>query len=109
MSGCNEENVKVSNLTNAQENLTIKQEEAAPDYQNVFIYEVRETSVLITPPATDPEASYPVYEIFINEETKIEGIKGHFDELTKDDHVKVWVGRKRDEDKEIARRIVVIK
>jgi hypothetical protein len=104
--GCNQENKKVETPSKTKENVTVKQEETNPDYNNVFIYEVRKTSILIAPPATDPEASYPVYEILIDQNTKIEGSKDKFDELTEDDDVKVWVIRKG-EGKEFAKKIVV--
>jgi carbonic anhydrase/acetyltransferase-like protein (isoleucine patch superfamily) len=106
LTGCNQENTKVDTPSNIQENVTVKQKETNPDYQNVFIYEIKETSVVIAPPATDPEASYPVYEIFIDEKTRIEGRKDNFDELTIGDDVKVWVKRKS-EDKEVAEKVVV--
>ncbi|MBU9713583.1 hypothetical protein [Evansella tamaricis] len=103
---CNQENKKVETPSNTKANVTVKQEETTPNYNNVFIYEVTETSILIAPPATDPEASYPVFEIFIDQDTKIEGSKDKFDELTEDDDVKVWV-RRKGEGKEFAKKIVV--
>ena len=42
------------------------------DYTEVYIQEINKTSIIISPYATDPEASYPVYEIYIDEKTKIE-------------------------------------
>ncbi|WP_078553500.1 hypothetical protein [Bacillus alkalicellulosilyticus] len=104
--GCIQENKQVETPSNTKESVTVKQEEKNPDYYNVFIYEVRETSILIAPPATDPEASYPVYEIFIDQNTKIEGSKDKFEDLTEDDDVKVWVKPKGD-GKEFAKKIVI--
>lgn len=75
------------------------------DYQG-YIEEVKKSSVIISPPATDPEAEYPVYEVFITEKTSIEGNKESFDELERLDKVKVWVEETREE-KEMAETIVV--
>ncbi|MDN7240598.1 hypothetical protein QWY14_02295 [Planococcus sp. N028] len=75
------------------------------DYQG-YIEEVKETSIVISPPATDPEADYPVYEIFVGEDTLIEGSRNSFDELKRLDGVKVWIDNESEE-KEFAERIVV--
>lgn len=75
------------------------------DYQG-FIEEVKKSSIIISPPATDPEAEYPVYEVFITEKTIIEGKKERFDELERFDKVKVWVDEESEE-KELAKTIVV--
>lgn len=75
------------------------------DYQG-YIEEVKKSSVIISPPATDPEADYPVYEVFITEKTSVEGNKESFDELERLDKVKVWVEETREE-KEMAETIVV--
>lgn len=75
------------------------------DYQG-YIEEVKKSSVIISPPATDPEADYPVYEVFITEKTSIEGNKESFDELERLDKVKVWV-EETSEEKEMAETIVV--
>ncbi|MFD2629875.1 hypothetical protein [Oceanobacillus kapialis] len=71
-----------------------------------FIYDITESSIHIAPPATDPEASYPIYEVFINDSTVIEGAVNTFNELTLEDNVKVWVNQKGD-GKEVAEKIVV--
>lgn len=75
------------------------------DYQG-YIEEVKKSSVMISPPATDPEAEYPVYEIFITEKTIIEGNKESVDELERLDKVKVWIDEESEE-KEMAVKIVV--
>lgn len=104
--GCIQENTIVDTPSNKQDDIFVEQKEANPDYQNVYIYEIYEASIVIAPSVTDPEASYPVYEIFINENTKIEGSKDKFDDLIEGDDLKVWVTHK-DENKEIAEKIVV--
>ncbi len=81
-----------------------QQKGRSPDYRNFIIEDVKETSLFITPPATDPEASYPVYEIYVDETTQIVGYKNNLDELAKGDNVKVWVQEK---DKEPAEKIFV--
>ncbi|WP_430787193.1 hypothetical protein VBD025_15800 [Virgibacillus flavescens] len=105
--GCNQNNEIDETSPNFEEQGTSEQNNTNPDYQNVFIEEVKETSIVIVPPATDPDASYPAYEIFVDEHTKIEGNKEKFDELAKNDDVKVWVKQKGSE-KEIATKIVVL-
>lgn len=75
------------------------------DYQG-YIEEVKKSSVMISPPTTDPEAEYPVYEVFITKETIIEENKESFDELERLDKVKVWVDEESEE-KELAEKIVV--
>ncbi|PWU67274.1 hypothetical protein [Gracilibacillus dipsosauri] len=101
--GCNQNSENKNNYTtlNLQ---THHQVESNPDYQNFIIEDVKETSLFITPPATDPEASYPVYEIYVDEMTQIVGYKNNLDELAKGDNVKVWVQEK---DKEPAEKIFV--
>lgn len=72
----------------------------------MFIVDIKENSIVIVPHATDPEASYPAYEIIINENTKIEGSKYKLDELSVNDDVKVWI-KKIDDEKEIAEKVFV--
>ncbi|MCT2536856.1 hypothetical protein NC661_16695 [Aquibacillus koreensis] len=81
------------------------EKEANPDYRNMFIVDIKESIIVIAPHAID-EASYPVYEIYINKNTSIEGSKEKFDELSINDDVKVWV-KDTDDDKEIAEKLFV--
>jgi len=83
-------------------------QEINPDYRNMYITSINENSIEIATYATDPEASYPVYELIIDENTKIKGSKDKFDELSVNDDVKVWVKIIEDE-KEIAEKIIVHK
>ncbi|HSJ38574.1 MAG TPA: hypothetical protein VK945_10230, partial [Planococcus sp. (in: firmicutes)] len=39
------------------------------DYKNMRILELENENMMIGPPATDPEASYPAYEIVLDENT----------------------------------------
>lgn len=79
-----------------------------PDYVNVRILEIDNGKMMIGPPATDPEASYPAYEVFIDKETKVEGEKTSIDELIEGDHVSVWI-KAVASDKEFAEKIIVAK
>ncbi|MYL56741.1 hypothetical protein GLW20_04420 [Virgibacillus halodenitrificans] len=105
--GCNQDNKNDEIPSNFEEQGTSQQNNTNPDYQNVFLEEVKGTSIIIVPPATDPEASYPAFEIFIEKNTKIEGSKEKIDELAKNDYLKVWVKQKGTE-KEVAEKIVVL-
>lgn len=107
--GCQQENGNVETPTNTKKEETAKETEGItvlPDYDHVFIYEIQETSILVAPPATDSTASYPVYEIFIEEDTVIENKKGDFEGLEKGKYVQVWVKEKGTE-KEIAEKIII--
>ncbi|WP_270182350.1 hypothetical protein [Alkalihalobacillus sp. CinArs1] len=75
-------------------------------YQDVVILEVKKTSIVIAPPASDPEASYPAYLVYIDENTIIKGTKEKFDELVEGDDVSVRVNNEGAE-KEVAESIVV--
>jgi hypothetical protein len=106
--GCQQENENVESPTNTKEEETAKEAKGItdiPDYDNVFIYEIKETSILIAPPATDPTASYPVYEIFIEDDTVIESKKEDFEGLEKGSYVQVWV-KDQGTDKKIAKKII---
>ena len=70
------------------------------------IYEIGENSIKIEVFGDDPEAEYPAYEIFITDETVIEGTKKSFGELEVGDNVKVWV-ENQEEDEKIAKKISV--
>ena len=61
------------------------------NYIKGSIYELGENSIKIEVFGDDPEAEYPAYEIFIDDETVIEGTKNSFGELEVGDNVKVWV------------------
>lgn len=107
--GCSQEinNIEINpNPTKKVTDKKIKTEDN-PDYSNMFIEDIKENTIVIAPPATDPEASYPAYEIFIDENTKIEGSKQKFDELNIHDEVKVWI-KKTEDDKEIAKKVFVL-
>ncbi|QSS98672.1 hypothetical protein IMZ31_11180 [Pontibacillus sp. ALD_SL1] len=74
-----------------------------PDYRNMDIIKIRENHIVITPPARDPEAEYPVYKIMIKSSTVIigsEDIKG----LKIGDTIDVWI--EAIEDQEVAARII---
>ncbi|MFF2755812.1 hypothetical protein ACFVR1_19145 [Psychrobacillus sp. NPDC058041] len=70
------------------------------------IYEIGENSIKIEVLGDDPEADYPAYEIFIDDDTVIEGTKDSFVELEVGDIVKVWV-ENQEADKKIVKKISV--
>ncbi|RCW76959.1 hypothetical protein [Saliterribacillus persicus] len=107
--GCSSNEIdNAESPSNPTEKTNEEKAEANPDYHNMFIEDIKENSIVIAPHATDPEASYPVYEIFFNQNTKIEGNKQKFDELSINDDLKVWT-KKIDDDKKIAVKIYVYK
>lgn len=77
------------------------------DYEG-FIEEIKENSIVIVPPMTEHEGDYPVYEIFLSEETEIDGAKDELIDLERGDEVKIWI-EKADANKEVAEKILVEK
>ncbi|MFF2755858.1 hypothetical protein ACFVR1_19375 [Psychrobacillus sp. NPDC058041] len=70
------------------------------------IYEIGDNSIKIEVLGDDPEADYPTYEIFIDDDTVIEGTKDSFSELEVGDNVKIWV-ENQEADKKNAKKISV--
>lgn len=70
------------------------------------IYEIGENSIKVEVFGDDPEAEYPAYEIFINDNTVIEGTKESFAELEVGDNVEVWV-ENQEADEKVAKKIFV--
>ncbi|MCD5323238.1 MULTISPECIES: hypothetical protein [Pontibacillus] len=74
------------------------------DYSGFYVDEVEEggKSIVVSPPANDPEAEYPVYKILIGENTEIEGdkVKG----ISVGDHVSIWV--KKLGNQEVATKVI---
>lgn len=60
------------------------------NYQGVVV-EVSETSFMLGPRDGDPEAQYPVYEIFVGKDTEVVGVRTEFVEIEQGDEVRVWV------------------
>ena len=76
------------------------------DY-NGFIVEVKETSLIITIPTSDPMDDYPTYEFFLTEDTEIEGKSDSLNGVFRaGDEVRVWVEEK-EEVKKIAKKIII--
>jgi len=75
------------------------------DY-NGFIIEVKETSLIISTPTSDPMDDYPTYEIFLTEDTEIEGKRDSVDDFRAGDEVRVWIEEKGDF-KKIAQKIII--
>lgn len=83
-------------------------QELNPDYHNMYVVDIQENIIVIAPHATDPEASYPTYEIMIDANTEIESSKYKIVKLSINDDVKIWV-KKMDDGKEIAKKVIVHK
>ncbi|MBD8015344.1 hypothetical protein QL992_03325 [Microbacterium sp. APC 3898] len=75
------------------------------DYEG-FIEEIKENSIVIVPPMTEREGDYPVYEIFLSENTEIDGAKDKLSDLERGDKVKIRI-EKAGANKEVAEKILV--
>ena len=107
--GCSEEITDGKNSSNSNKMPNIEQKEEAnktADYTEVYIQEINKNHIIISPYATDPEASYPVYEIYIDEKTKIEGKRNSKEELQEDDDIEVWI-RKQGVEKLKAEKVFI--
>ncbi|MBB5181578.1 hypothetical protein HNQ44_003043 [Planomicrobium koreense] len=91
-----------------EKNISSQDANKAPEYVKLRILEIDNGKMMIGPPAADPEASYPAYEVFIDKETKVEGEKTFINELIVGDHVSVWT-KAAASDKEFAEKIIVAK
>ena len=63
------------------------------DY-NGFIVEVKETSLIIITPTSNPMEDYPTYEIFLTQDTEIEGKRDSINDFRAGDEVRVWIEKK---------------
>ncbi|ARI78472.1 putative periplasmic lipoprotein [Halobacillus mangrovi] len=74
-----------------------------PDFEGAII-EVKENSIVVGEDTVDPEASYPTYEVIINENTEI---NEPIDTLT-NEKVQVWVsGEGIEVDGKVAEKIKI--
>lgn len=101
----NQDKIKIENIfiQNQNQKLTYKK----ADYHNMFVYEIKKNSIMITPPATDPTAQYPAYEIFVDENTDFRGKINDFQGLEIDDLLQVWTSQIDNREIEIATTIIV--
>lgn len=76
-------------------------------YSEVVILEIRGSTLMIAPHATDPEAAFPVYQVIADEKTSVVGSKNAVDALQVGDDVKVWA-LKNDSNAEVAVKVEVI-
>ena len=60
------------------------------NYQGLVV-SVDETSFMLCPCEGNPEAEYPIYEIFVGNDTEIVGVRTEFMEIEQGDEVRVWV------------------
>ncbi|MGJ9384808.1 hypothetical protein [Salipaludibacillus sp. CF4.18] len=77
---------------------------------NGVILEVKNASILVGTDDVDPEATYPTYEILIDDETVFLGEVDNFSELKKDLNVDIWIidnGENNSIDNKVASKIVV--
>lgn len=103
----NSGNLNLNTNENDDTNLEVANaNESEPDYSNMFIYDINELSIMIAPFVDDPEASYPVYEVFIDQNTIIEGEKETLEELEIKDEIKVWL-KNNDTERETAAKILI--
>lgn len=110
---CNQESTSESIpvSTNEQDNTNLENDKtngSEPDYSNMFIYDINELSIVIAPFADDPEASYPVYEIFIDKETVVGGEIESIKELKVEDEIQVWL-KDASNDRETADKILLVR
>lgn len=76
------------------------------DFQGVIL-EVKEESIVVGTDKVEPEASYPAFEIFVNEDTEISGSATTFAQMV-DQEVEIWVANEGTSfDGNIAEKIVV--
>lgn len=64
--------------------------EDTTDYQGVIL-EIKESSITVGTDDVDPEASYPAFEVFVNNQTKIKGIVNELSKLKVNQKVEIWV------------------
>lgn len=107
LNGCMEESGKSQEHRLSSNDVSEKTVHTA-EYVNVQILETMNGKIVIGPKATDPEASYPVYELIVNKDTKVEGEKTSANELRVGDHVSIWA-KEESAEKEFAEKIVVLK
>lgn len=105
--GCTQESEKIKEQTISSKDVN-EETSTTTKHENFRILEIENENIVIGPPATDPEASYPAYEVFIEEDTKVEGEKTTTNELREGDHVTVWT-KTEGSKKEVAEKIVVLK
>ncbi|RKL65557.1 hypothetical protein CR203_20375 [Salipaludibacillus neizhouensis] len=77
---------------------------------NGIILEVKNASIVVGTDDVDPEASYPTYEILVDDETEFLGEVDDFSEFKKDLKVDIWVldnGENNSIDNIVASKIVV--
>ncbi|WP_281863458.1 hypothetical protein [Planomicrobium okeanokoites] len=60
------------------------------DYEGLIMTK-DEQSFMLCPCEGDPEAEYPIYEIFSDEQTEVEGKRSNIADIREQDKVRVWV------------------
>ncbi|WP_077356914.1 hypothetical protein [Virgibacillus halodenitrificans] len=101
-SNLNPSNDKANNPTNIIN-------EDTTDYQGVIL-EINESSVTVGTDNVDSEASYPAFEVFVDNQTKFVGIINEFSKLKVDQKVEILVKGKWNNNlnnKMVASKIIV--
>lgn len=81
------------------------------DFRGIIL-EVNESSITVGADNIDPEASYPAYEVFVNNQKRIEEAVNGFSKLKVDQKVEIWVKGKWNNDpnnKMVASKIIIKK
>ncbi|MCG1028789.1 hypothetical protein J5S49_10840 [Virgibacillus halodenitrificans] len=106
--GCdNNSNLNPSNDKTNNSNNVIN--EGTSDYQGVIL-EINESSVTVGTNNVDSEASYPAFEVFVDNQTKIVGVINEFSKLKVDQKVEILVKGKWNNNlnnKMVASKIIV--
>ncbi|QKY69401.1 hypothetical protein [Lentibacillus sp. CBA3610] len=112
MAGCGTSNDPVSNNQTGSDSLSVDDTnsgENSADFQGVIL-ELGKSSITVGTDDVDPEASYPAYEVFIDNQTDIEGNVNKFSRLKAEQNVEIWVKGKwnnNPENQMIATKIIV--
>ncbi|GGK08956.1 hypothetical protein GCM10007063_34250 [Lentibacillus kapialis] len=81
------------------------------DFQGI-IHRVKESSITVVTDDVEPDTSYPVYEVFVDDQTEIKGAVNKLSKLRADQKVEIWVKgewNKDPENKMVANKIIVSK
>ncbi|WP_060678721.1 hypothetical protein [Virgibacillus halodenitrificans] len=107
--GCDNNNSNLNPSNDKTNNPNNVINEGSTDYQGVIL-EINESSVTVGTDNVDSEASYPAFEVFVDNQTKIVGIINKFSKLKVDQKVEILVKGKwnnNPNNKMVATKIIV--
>ncbi|WHX28101.1 hypothetical protein QNH47_09720 [Virgibacillus halodenitrificans] len=107
--GCDNNNSNLNPSNTKANNPTNIINEDTTDYQGVIL-EINESSITVGTDNVDSEASYPAFEVFVDNQTKIVGIINEFSKLKVDQKVEILVKGKWNNNlnnKMVASKIIV--